>query len=319
MLLKRLKPYLRWLILGAALFFLISTFRQHWREVAAIRLDAEDGGWLAIALLTTTCAHIWTGWVWGWILRELGESVSAGWSIRTYLITNIAKYLPGNVWHFYGRVSAVTGRGVELAIAIVSVVLEPLLMAAAALMVGLMGIQHIGWGLQLGSLAIALALVHPRLLNPAVQRLSRKKAQDEAASLALRTFGLQRYPWMPLLGELIFLALRGLGFLWIMLAFTVIPPAQVLPVISAFSFAWLLGLVVPGAPGGIGVFEATAIALLPPSFPPAVILSTVACYRLISTLAEAIGAAGAWLVSQRHPQTDPPDSPEPPLKTPPNQ
>ncbi|MEO1147798.1 MAG: lysylphosphatidylglycerol synthase domain-containing protein [Cyanobacteria bacterium J06638_22] len=299
---KRLKPHLRWLILGAALFFLASTFRQHWQEVAAIRLDTQDWAWLAIALLTTTCAHIWTGWVWGWILRELGEPVSAGWSIRTYLITNIAKYLPGNVWHFYGRVSAVKERGIELAIAIVSVVLEPLLMATAALMVGLMGIQHIGWGLQIGSLAIALAIVHPRLLNPVVQRLSRKKAQAETASLSLQQFGLQRYPWMPLLGELIFLALRGLGFLWIMLAFTTLPPTQVLPVISAFSFAWLLGLVVPGAPGGIGVFEATAIALLPQSFPPAVILSTVACYRLISTLAEAIGAAGAWLMNRRQSQ-----------------
>ena len=299
---KRLKPYLRWLILGAALFFLASTFRQHWQEVAAIRLDTQDWAWLAIALLTTTCAHVWTGWVWGWILRELGESVSAGWSIRTYLITNIAKYLPGNVWHFYGRVSAVKERGIELAIAIVSVVLEPLLMAAAALMVGLMGIQHIGWGLQVGSLAIALALVHPRLLNPVVQRLSRKKAQAETASISLQQFGLKRYPWVPLLGELIFLALRGLGFLWIMLAFTAIPSTQILPVISAFSFAWLLGLVVPGAPGGIGVFEATAIALLPQSFPPAVILSTVACYRLISTLAEAIGAAGAWLMDQHQSQ-----------------
>jgi len=313
----RLKPYLRWLILGAALFFLVSTFREHWQEVTAIRLDGEDWGWLAIALLTTTLAHVWTGWVWGWILRELGEPVSAGWSIRTYLTTNIAKYLPGNVWHFYGRVSAATGRGIEMAIAIVSVVLEPLLMAAAALLVGLMGIQQIGWAVQLGCLAIALALVHPRLLNPVVQRLSRKKAQDEAASLSLKQLGLQRYPVLPLLGELVFLALRGLGFLWIMLAFTAIPPAQVFPVISAFSFAWLLGLVVPGAPGGIGVFEATAIALLPQSFPPAVILSTVACYRLVSTLAEAIGALGGWLAGKMQPSLDPSETPiKPPANEP---
>ncbi|WP_354635191.1 hypothetical protein [Planktothricoides raciborskii] len=42
-------------------------------------------------------------------------------------------------------------------------------------------------------------------------------------------------------------------------------------VLSAFSFAWLLGLVLPGAPGGIGIFEATAIALLQNNFPPGIL------------------------------------------------
>ena len=46
------------------------------------------------------------GWVWGWILRELDQPVSVPWSIATYLKTNIAKYLPGNIWQFYGRVVA---------------------------------------------------------------------------------------------------------------------------------------------------------------------------------------------------------------------
>lgn len=317
----RLKPYLRWFVLGAALVFLGSTFRAHWQEVAAIRLDREDWLWLAIALLVTTLAHVWTGWVWGWILRELGATMQASWSICTYLTTNIAKYLPGNVWHFYGRIAAATAQDIALGVAVVSVVLEPLLMAAAALVVGLMGVQRIGWAVQLGSLAIALALVHPRLLNPVVQRLSRKKTGTDVLPLDLRPLGLRRYPLVPLLGELVFLGLRGLGFLAILRAFTPIPPAQVAPVVSAFSFAWLLGLVVPGAPGGIGIFEATAIALLPQSFPPAVVLSTVACYRLVSTLAEAIGAAGAWLVGRQQaalpPQAPPiPTALEPPQKKP---
>lgn len=294
----KLKPLLRWLILGAALFFLASTVRKHWHEVAAIRLDPRGWQLLAIALLTTLLAHVWTGWVWGWILKALGQSTPAPWAIRTYLTTNIAKYLPGNVWHFYGRAWAAKKVGVPLAIAIVSVVLEPLLMAASALMVGLLGIRQAGWGLQALSLAIALALVHPRILNPVLHKLSRKKASTDESMAAeaqqVEHIGLQHYPVLPLLGELIFLGLRGLGFIWIVLAFAPIPPGQVLPVFSAFSFAWLLGLVVPGAPGGIGVFEATAIALLPAQLTPAVILSAVACYRLVSTLAEGLGAIAGW-------------------------
>jgi glycosyltransferase 2 family protein len=74
-----------------------------------------------------------------------------------------------------------------------------------------------------------------------------------------------------------------------------IAPAQIPLIFSAFSFSWVLGLVVPGAPGGIGVFEATAIALLNSQIPTGTILGGVALYRLISILAELIGAGLAGL------------------------
>ncbi|WP_426546971.1 hypothetical protein [Dapis sp. BLCC M126] len=65
-----------------------------------------------------------------------------------------------------------------------------------------------------------------------------------------------------------------------------------------FSLAWLLGLVVPGAPGGVGVFEATALTLLEQKFSPGIVLSGVAFYRLISVLAETF-AAGLALLEQK--------------------
>jgi uncharacterized membrane protein YbhN (UPF0104 family) len=90
-----------------------------------------------------------------------------------------------------------------------------------------------------------------------------------------------------------------MGFLVTFLAIHAIEPGQIPLLISVFSLAWLLGLVIPGAPGGIGVFEATAIALLDQTISPAVLLSVVALYRLISILAEAAGAGLAWLDEQR--------------------
>ncbi len=96
-----------------------------------------------------------------------------------------------------------------------------------------------------------------------------------------------------------FLIFRGTGFLLTLMAIAPILPQQVPQLISAFSFAWLLGLVVPGAPGGMGIFEATTIALLDSSqFSPATILTTVACFRVVSILAEAIAALIAWFVNR---------------------
>ncbi|NET48768.1 MAG: hypothetical protein F6K09_08590, partial [Merismopedia sp. SIO2A8] len=52
------------------------------------------------------------------------------------------------------------------------------------------------------------------------------------------------------------------------------------------------------APGGIGVFEAVAIALLDEPLSAGVVLSVIAMYRLINTMAEASGAGLAWLTQQ---------------------
>ncbi|MBD2058532.1 UPF0104 family protein [Oculatella sp. FACHB-28] len=302
---QKLKPYLRWFILGGTLFFIAKTLRDHWQEVASIRVGAEAWGYLAIALTITLLAHVWTGWVWGWILAGLNHPVSGFWSSRVYLQTNVAKYLPGNVWHFYGRAWAAKAAGIPLEIASLSVLLEPLLMAAAALIVALVSSSAAYKGLQLLGLGVVLVAVHPRSLNPAIRlvgRLKKPKTKVDADSTenpAPAIPPIQHYPFLPLLGELIFLGLRGAGFCFTVMALTAIAWEQVPLLLGAFSVAWLLGLIIPGAPGGIGVFEATAIALLDNHFPPAMVVSAVAVYRLVSLLAELAGAGIAWLYSRR--------------------
>jgi len=304
---SHLKPYYRWVILGGTLFFLAKALKNHWQEVAAIRIDAVGWATLAIALGVTLLAHIWSGWVWTWILQELNQPVTNAQFVQIYLKTNIAKYLPGNVWHYYGRISAAKTAGVPPSAATLSVLLEPLLMAAAALVVVLIGIQPVAsnsrltlQGLPIVGLAIVLIAVHPRFLNAAIYFLGRLKLKKtNSSTVDDRAFQIGRYPLRPLLGELGFIGLRGSGFLLTLLALSPLKLSQVPLLVGAFSVAWLLGLVVPGAPGGLGIFEATAIALLQQHFSGGLIISVIALYRIVSILAEAIGAGLAWLDEQR--------------------
>lgn len=290
----RLKPYLRWVILGGTLFFLVKAFKDHWQEVAGIRIT--DAGWicLAIAFSITLLAHTWSGWVWTWILQAFQQPVGQRWALQVYLKTNIAKYLPGNFWHFYGRISAVTNAGGSLGAASLSVLLEPLLMAAAAVAIALIG-SSLGWiatsntqawGLQFLGLSLVLLGVHPRILNPAIQLLSRFKGNTADS----KPVEIERYPLLPLLGEMGFLLLRGTGFIFTLLALMPVNFSQIPQLLSGFSFAWLLGLITPGASGGLGVFEATALAFLDRQFPPALLLGSLVLFRLVSILAEVAGA-----------------------------
>lgn len=296
-----IKPFLRWGILGATLFFIFKTLKDHWQEVAAIRINTQ--GWLMLvsALVITFLAHAWSAWVWSWILRMFKQPVNPAWAIQVYLKTNIAKYLPGNFWHFYGRISAVNKVGGSLGAASLSVLLEPLLMAAAALLIALISnqlglITTVGNPkillLQILALSVVLLGIHPRILNPMMNLLSR--SQNKVTNQF--SVKLDNYPLLPLLGEIGFLGLRGTGFILTLTALMTVNLGHMPKLISVFSFAWLLGLIVPGAPSGLGVFEATTIALLDPQdFPVAIILSTVALYRVISILAEVAGAGLATL------------------------
>jgi len=294
-LLSVIKSYLRWVILGGTLFFLLSVFKNHWREVAAVRIDLF--GWLMLVLagVVTFGAHVWSAWVWTWILKAFHQPFGGFQAIKIYLITNIAKYLPGNVWHFYGRISAVKSVGGSLGAASLSVLLEPLLMAAAALLVALISsslglMKNTGHWVQFLGLGVVLLGVHPCVLNWGIRLLSRLKGNNTAP------VEINQYPLLPLLGELGFLLLRGGGFLFVLAALMPVNVSYIPQVLSVFSLAWLLGLIIPGAPGGLGVFEATAIASFDPvHFPPGIVLSVVALFRVVGLLAEFFAAGIAYL------------------------
>lgn len=297
--LAQIKPYLRWFILGGVLFFLIKTVKDRFAEVAAVQINHQGLVLLAIALSITIIAHVWSGWVWTWILVIFQQPLAVSEGIRVYLLTNIAKYSPGNIWHFYGRISAVARKGGSRGAATLSVLLEPLLMAAAALLIGLFSSGFSGlttnfqanftprFWLQLICLLAVLVSIQPRILNALLHRLSRSKNQADAT--AAEAIKLTQYPLLPFLGEMGFVILRGMGFIFTFMALQSITWQQIPQLFTAFSFAWLLGLVVPGAPGGLGVFEVTAYSLLNDSQFPTEI-AAVALYRLISILAEAIAA-----------------------------
>ncbi|MBE9227698.1 flippase-like domain-containing protein [Phormidium sp. LEGE 05292] len=292
----KFKPYLRWVILGVTLFFLAKVLKDHAAGVAAIRINGKGWEILAIAFSITLLAHIWSAWVWVWIFHHLKQPITAAWGIPVYLKTNIAKYIPGNVWHFYGRIVAAKQKGVSLEIATVAVLLEPLLMAASALIFAVIGIpllwshnsSFLAW--QLLGLVVVLIAIHPRILNRLILKLSKSKQKSGSVNVEATALPVKSYPLVPLLGEICFVGFRGTGFLLTLRALGAIEPSKIPLLFTAFSLAWLLGLIVPGAPGGLGVFEATILTILGSSFSPALMLATVALYRLISILAEIAGA-----------------------------
>lgn len=280
---KPYKRYLTWAIWGTTAYFLGATLIHHGRAVADLAWDRLPWINLLLALVFTLGAHTWAGWVWIRLAALFGQHLPPRVGIPLYLRTNLAKYLPGNVWHFYGRLNMLQQQGSPLAIATAIVLLEPLLMAIAAALIALSSYGTLRHPLLALAPLGGLVAIHPAILNPLLMRLQK----NDGAIAPLRT-----YPLGPLLGEILFLLGRGSGFLWVAAGFLPNIWGDLPQWLSHFAAAWLFGLLLPGAPGGIGVFEATLIALTPET-QHAPLVAILALFRLISLGAE-VCAAGPW-------------------------
>lgn len=286
---RYLKFLIRWGILGATLIFLIKTLLNHWQDVKALELQHQawlyGGAAFAIALI----AQLWLGILWCWILAAFKHPLPKRWAIITFLRHTPAKYIPGSVWHLYGQVKAAQKKGLGLELATLSVLLEPLFVIAGAMGLALWNTPY---ALLLGALlGVILLILHPRVLNFLWQHIRKLKGKQ------VSRVQMQYYPLRVLLGAILFMVLRGLIFILIVLAFTPINWSAFSPLMSGFSMAWLLSLVIP-TPAGMGVFEASAIDILHPYLSPGLLIAAVAIYRFVNIGAEMIGAGCAYILKE---------------------
>ena len=265
-----------------------------------LTISALGWWWMMLALGLSWLSLLVNALSWRVLVLWLGHGTGPNPLVPVYLSSNLLKYLPGGIWHFVKRVRLLAP-SIGTGPALVSVLLEPMLMAVAALLwVPFGGFQG---GLALLTPLPALLLL-PRWREPLLRRLERQRLRqlnraDHDASEPLTEpeqygSGREAYPWGPLLAELLFVACRFSGF-WACLQ--VFGLNQALPItgwLAAFALAWTAGLVVPAAPGGLGVFEAVLLLRLGQSVPEAPLLAVALSYRLVATLADVLAAGGVW-------------------------
>ena len=264
-------------------------------KLSELSLAEASLWWLGFGLLISLISLLINAFAWKSLLYWLGYSSREVDLVSLFLSSNLLKYLPGGIWHFVERLRSLKiymSAGKALA----SVLLEPLLMASAAMLwVPFGGFKT---GLELLCILPAFCFFRP-LREPLLGRLKKLKAnQLERLSLETRftgnidKFGIGRspYPIKAFATEMLFILFRFGGFWCCVNAFHIGSTISFLEWLASFSLAWTIGLVVPAAPGGVGVFEAGLLISVAPSVPEAPLLASLLCYRLIATLADVLAA-----------------------------
>ena len=300
---KRLRQPKLWITLASLLFLAVAVVQQG-DQLRDQRLDAAGWSWLVFGFGFSWLSILINGTAWSVLVDWLGQRPPDLALVPLFVRTNVLKYLPGGIWHLVDRVRVLRpsiGTGSALA----AVLLDPLLIVAAAFLLLLPG----GWqnGLVLLAPLPALLMVR-RWREPLLQRLERSKAaQLEQVGVALLPDadpGSRRhgYPWRPLAWQLIFVICGFAGLFCCVQAFRLegaTPGAW----LASFALAYAIGLVVPGAPGGLGIFETALLMRLGTAVPDAGLLAVVLSYRLVSTLADVVAAAALqadqWISGRR--------------------
>ncbi len=276
-----------------SLVFVFSSIISNSHQLAELSLDRDSFAWIILGLLLSLLSLIVNSIAWKELIKWLGNSREELNLISLFLRTNILKYMPGGIWHFVERLRVLRPY-IGIGNAINSVLLEPIVMVVAALLL-------IPFGGFYGGLSF-LCLLPPFLLTKELRqlilsRIGRIKFNQlikADSSLLDSNERIQHsrigrgYPWKTLFLEVVFLLFKFLGFWCCLAAFSIGFELPVLRWLSAFAFSWTVGLVVPAAPGGLGVFEAMLLLSIGNFLFEVPLIGAVLSYRVVSTLSDLL-------------------------------
>nr|MBA3533652.1 flippase-like domain-containing protein [Ardenticatenales bacterium] len=174
--LSRLKQLLTWPFILLILFF-------WWQSVRELALGATlarargNEGFLGMALFCAWLYLLGQAVVWRAITSALATPIPWRQGMRAWMLSNLARYLPGSVWHLVGRVYLTQQAGGSRTNGVLGVLLEQgLQLLSALLLVALTlpfwpsesPVRAQSWLLLL--IPVGLVGIHPRLFFPLMNR-----------------------------------------------------------------------------------------------------------------------------------------------------
>ena len=283
------------LITLTCLLFLANSIKVNFQDLSNQRFDLVQIFWLLGGIVFSLLSIIINAYAWKLLINNIGCNSNKLNVIKIYLNTNIYKYFPGGIWHFVSRYNLLrlkftAEKSVE------SVLLEPVLMLVAGLILIPFGdfnilVFIICWSSTLLLLTNFREFIVRKLksmkaaifISNGVNNINFVRNDDDSSSKIF-------YPFKPLFVEIIFILFRFFGFLCCLNAFSVGSLISQGELISCFSLAWITGLIVPAAPGGLGVFESVILFCLGAQLPEASLLAALLCYRLVSTVSDVLAS-----------------------------
>ncbi len=263
--------------------------------------------WGAAAMLALYMVQVpLAALVWRLLLVDMDVKVSPRASYAIIALTQFGKYLPGNVAHHVGRVVVARRFAGDLTRLSLSLVYENMIALLAGVHVTALFLiwrpapaleQWLPsawrpWLLVAVTLGAILAfLLLPDLVHWWQRRRQASSSNQPSVRIsfphALRCYALFVISFLTL----------GLGFTLLTYFVSSSGGFPFLALCGAFAAAWVIGLLVPGAPAGLGIREAVLLVLLTGVVNESDAFASIALLRVVTTAGDLLQfACGGWLM-----------------------
>ena len=279
-------------------FFLISLFYFCYYffknfEQTSFNVDlARNANYIFLAFLFCILSIFLNALAWKNIVIWFGRTKTKNNLISFYVITNILKYVPGGIWHFLERYNFLKDIS-NTQLALYATLIEPYFMLCTSFLLASLGIIFSPFYFLL---LIPLIFLNRKLIYLILGRLeifksktiSALKIKNAKYQFNERIKIISFFPSKALLIEALFVLSKFIGFIICLYIVNFDVQYNIFYLLVIFCLSWSIGLVVPTAPGGIGVFEACFLFFVGKNIPQNIIFVSLIYFRLISTSADLL-------------------------------
>ena len=247
---------------------------------------------LSLSFLFCVLSIYLNAYAWKYIVKWFGKESKSNNLVSFYVLTNILKYVPGGMWHFVERFNFIKKIS-NPQIALYSTLIEPYFMLSGSFLLASLGLifSPLYFFLIFPLIFLnrkfiflifkILGSLKGKVLE--VLRLPNSKGQFEE-----RINIVSFFPFRALFLEIGFVLSKFIGFYICLNTFYTSNRLDIIFLLVIFSLSWSIGLIVPAAPGGVGVFEACLLLFVGKSIPENIILISLVYFRVISTSADLL-------------------------------
>ena len=276
--------------ISSLLYFCIYFFYNIDQISFDINLE-KNGIDLLISFIFCVLSIYLNAYAWKYIVKWFGEEFNNNNLVSFYVLTNVLKYVPGGIWHFVERFNFIK-RISNPQIALYSTLIEPYFMLSGSFLLASLGVI---FSPLYFFLILPLLFLNRKLIYLVLKKLGSLKgkvfevlrlanSKDQFGRINIISF----FPLRALFLEIGFVLSKFIGFYICLNTFYTNNNLNIIYLLAVFSLSWSIGLVVPTAPGGVGVFEAFLLFFVGRIIPQNVILVSLIYFRIISTSADLL-------------------------------
>ncbi|MFI5251624.1 MAG: lysylphosphatidylglycerol synthase domain-containing protein [Bacteroidota bacterium] len=275
----------------AALGLLFLKLKDHFHEVSNFPNPLRVVVFIFIFSVCWLISSVTGAIAWRKLLRALGVNMSLKDTYVIMGLSQIGKYIPGNIFQYVGRAKIGGAYGITTDASIISMGMETMIAIITAMIVFVSGWNIMNpalydtgifsfllsakvWILGGGVLIVGFLLI---FFSGKVRELFLKyKPYLKARPIIVAA-----------LADLVFFF--AVGIIIAGMRYTILPDGPNLSwnqFASGFAISWILGFIVPGAPGGIGIREVVFVSLFGPQIGDGIAVSLALLLRIITTLSD---------------------------------